>query len=177
MTRLLCFLYGVVCYLAFFIAFLYLIGFVGNLVVPKSIDTGSPVRFAEAITVNLVLVALFGIQHSVMARPGFKRWWTRWVPQTIERSSYVLLASLMLLLLFALWMPMTHEVWRVPSSIASLVLWMLFALGWALVLTSTVLINHFDLFGLRQVYLNLKNKTYTPIGFRIPLLYALCVTR
>lgn len=171
MTRLFSFLYGLVCYLAFFATFLYLIGFVGNVAVPKSIDTGSPMPVAGAIAIDLALVALFGIQHSVMARPGFKRWWTRWMPQTIERSSYVLLASLTLLLLFALWAPMTREVWRVPPSFASQVLWVFFALGWILVLASTVLINHFDLFGLRQVYLNFKNKPYTPIGFRIPLFY------
>ncbi|RDS80381.1 methanethiol S-methyltransferase [Dyella psychrodurans] len=171
MARVLGFVYGVLCYLAFFLTFLYLIGFVGNLAVPKSIDAGSPASLTAAISTNLALVALFGIQHSVMARPGFKSWWTRWVPQTIERSSYVLLASLVLILLFALWVPIKSEVWRVQSSFASTVLWVLFALGWTLVLGSTILINHFDLFGLRQVYLNLKNKAYTPIGFRIPLFY------
>lgn len=171
MNRLLSFLYGVFCYLAFLVTFLYLIGFVGDLPVPKSVDSGVPAPAVLAIPINLALVALFGIQHSVMARPGFKQWWTHFVPPAIERSSYVLLANVALIILFTLWVPMPQQVWLVQSSLAATVIWVLFALGWVLVLSSTFLINHFDLFGLRQVYMNLKNKEYAPIGFRTPFFY------
>lgn len=171
MTRLLCFIYGLVCYLAFFATFLYLIGFVGNLPLPKTIDSGVPASLGKTVIIDLALVALFAFQHSVMARPGFKRWWARFMPQAIERSSYVLLASLILCLLFWRWVPVTQEVWHLHAPFVATVLWVLFALGWVVVLTSTYLINHFDLFGLRQVYLNLKNRTYAPIGFRTPFLY------
>ncbi|RDS84918.1 isoprenylcysteine carboxylmethyltransferase family protein [Dyella monticola] len=171
MIRLLCFIYGLVCYLAFFATFLYLIGFVGNLPVPKTIDGGTPASLGKTISIDLALVALFAFQHSVMARPGFKRWWTRFMPQAIERSSYVLLASLILCLLFWRWVPITQEVWHLHAPFVTTVLWVLFALGWLVVLTSTYLINHFDLFGLRQVYLNLRNRSYAPIGFRTPFLY------
>lgn len=173
MGRMLAVLYGAVCYVVFFVTFLYAIGFVGNLLVPKSIDTGAAGSFGQALLVDLLLLGLFAVQHSVMARPGFKRWWTRFVPPVIERSTYVLLSSLLLILLYWLWQPLDGMVWNVEHSVGRTVLWALFWLGWAIVLVSTFLINHFDLFGLRQVYLYLQGREYSHIGFRTPFLYKL----
>lgn len=171
MKRLLTIGYGATCYLIFLVAFLYAIGFVGNLVVPRSIDRGVAAPFVEAIVVNVLLLGLFAVQHSVMARPAFKCWWTRLVPPPIERSTYVLLSSLLLLLLFWQWRTMSAVIWDVAWPPGRIALRVLFWLGWATVLLSTFMINHFDLFGLRQVYLAWRGKPYTDIGFRTSLLY------
>src|ERR687885_2996129 len=132
MGRVLSFVYGVVSYLIFFVTFLYAIGFVGNLFVPKAIDTGVPEAFGQSLIINAVLLGLFAVQHSVMARPAFKRWWTRIIPQAVERSTYVLLSSLALILLFWQWRPITDVLWSVENAAGRYILWALFFLGWAI---------------------------------------------
>ena len=173
MSRILAVFYGAIAYLIFFVTFLYALGFVGNLVVPKSIDSGVAGSFAQSLLIDVLLLGIFAVQHSVMARPAFKRWWTQFVPQAVERSTYVLLSSLALILLFWLWQPMNGVIWSVDNAAGRNVIWALFWLGWVIVLTSTFLINHFDLFGLRQVYLYSRGREYTQIGFRTPFLYGL----
>jgi len=173
MNRLLTIGYGAASYLVFLAAFLYAIGFVGNTAVPRSIDRGVAAPIGEAIVVNALLLGLFAVQHSVMARPAFKRWWTRFVPKAIERSTFVLVTSLVLFLLYWQWRTMPALVWDVTSTAGRLALYVLFWLGWAIALSATFMINHFDLFGLRQVYLAWRGKPYTHIGFRSPLLYRL----
>lgn len=169
--RIATFLYGLICYLIFLVTFLYAIGFVGNLVVPKSIDSGPAVPLVEALLINTLLLSLFAIQHSVMARQWFKRAWTRIIPPPIERSTYVLLASLVLLLLFWQWRPIPDVIWDVQNPTGRIVLQGLFWMGWGGVLFSTYLIDHFSLFGLRQVYLNLKSLPEEPTSFKTPALY------
>ena len=165
------FVYGVLCHAMFLVVFLYMAGFLANFYVPKSIDSGTVGPFGQALLINLALLALFGIPHSVMARPTFKRWWTKTVPEPIERSTYVLVSNLLMILLLWQWQPMTGVIWEVPWGAGQAVLWTLFALGWLLIVFASLLINHFDLFGTRQVWLHLQEKEYTPPRFGMPLLY------
>jgi protein-S-isoprenylcysteine O-methyltransferase Ste14 len=172
--RVLAFVYGVVCYAIFFAVFLYAMGFIGNFAVPKSIDGEVTVPFNQALIINALLLSVFAISHSVMARPGFKKVWTKIVPTVIERSTYVLVSSLAMILMFWQWQPMGGEmIWSVTGQVGRTALLGLYAFGWVLVLVATFLINHFDLFGLRQVWLYLRGKEYTPLRFGTPGPYKL----
>jgi protein-S-isoprenylcysteine O-methyltransferase Ste14 len=167
------FLYGALCYVIFFVTFLYAIGFVGNFYVPRSMDGAVTGGFTASLSVDLALLLGFALQHSVMARPGFKRWLTRVIPEPAERSTYVLASSLALIGLFAFWRPLGGTVWSVQQPVAVMVLYGLCAFGWLLVLVSTFLLDHFDLFGLRQVWLYLIGAPYRPVTFRTPGPYRL----
>lgn len=171
MARVLALIYGVVVYALFLVTFLYAIGFVGGFVVPKAIDTGSPGPWLTAVLVNSALLGIFAIQHSVMARPGFKRWWTQFVPKAVERTTYVLLASLALVLLYWQWQPLPTVVWSIEHPAAVLALQIIFWCGWALVLISTFLISHFELFGVHQVVANLRSHKLPDPTFRTPAFY------
>jgi protein-S-isoprenylcysteine O-methyltransferase Ste14 len=169
--RILFFAYGVTSYVIFLATFLYAIAFVGGFAVPTRLDGPLEGSLVDALLINAALLTVFAVQHSVMARRWFKEWWTQVVPWTIERSTFVLFASLALLLLFWQWRPIGVEIWTVEHPIGQGILWALFALGWGTVLIVTFLINHFDLFGLRQVWLPLVGQPYTRVSFRTPLLY------
>jgi protein-S-isoprenylcysteine O-methyltransferase Ste14 len=171
MSRFIAFLYGLAAYALFFVTILYAIGFVEGLVVPKTIDTGTVVPAAEAIIVNLLLMSAFAIQHSVMARQPFKNWFTQYVPKSVERSTYVAFASLLLVLLFWQWRPLPAVVWHVDHPQIAMALMVLSFAGWLMVFASTFLINHFELFGLHQVANNLIGKPMPLPRFRTPLFY------
>lgn len=173
MGRLLGFLYGIAAYLLFFGAFLYAIGFVAGVVVPKTIDNGASTSLVMAIIIDLALMSVFAIQHSVMARSGFKRWWTRIVSPAVERTTYVLAATLALILLMWQWRPIPAVVWHVENQTATMIIMAVAALGWGIVLLSTFLINHLELFGLHQVTSNLTGKPMPEPRFRTPFLYKL----
>jgi protein-S-isoprenylcysteine O-methyltransferase Ste14 len=169
--RLVFFVYGVASYVVFLVTFLYAIAFVGGFLVPSRLDGELRTSMGEALAVNCLLLTIFAVQHSVMARPWFKERWTQVVPWAIERSTYVLFASLALLLLFWQWRPMGVPIWSVEHPAARGLLWTLFGAGWSTVLVVTFLINHFDLFGLRQVWLPLVGRPYSRVSFRTPLPY------
>ena len=171
MKRTLFLIYGVVAYLSFLVTILYSIGFVGNLIVPKTIDGIPEVSLLQAILINGGLLTLFAVQHSVMARPSFKKWWTKMIPTEIERSTYVLLSSICLLVLYWKWEPLGGVVWSIEDGFLTGILYALFGLGWAIVFASSFLINHFDLFGLRQVWMSFTKKPYTSLSFKLPLFY------
>ena len=171
MGRALAFVYGLAAYLIFFVTILYAIGFVTGLVVPKTIDTGDVAPLTEAIIVNVLLMTLFAVQHSVMARRPFKEWWTQYVPKPVERSTYVLLASLALILLFWQWRPIPDVVWQVADPNVALAILGVSFVGWLMVFFSTFLINHFELFGLHQVANNLVGRDMPAVRFRTPVLY------
>jgi protein-S-isoprenylcysteine O-methyltransferase Ste14 len=163
--------FGTISYAAFLTTILYAIGFVGNLPLSKTIDSGEPGPIARAIIVNSVLLGLFAIHHSVMARPAFKRWWTRFVPQPVERATFVLFASLTLDLLFWQWRPIAGTAWQVSDPTGAFALQIFFWFGWALLFVSTFLLSHFELFGLHQIYAQLRGKSAPLVEFKTPSLY------
>ena len=170
-ARITAFFYGLVAYLVFFGTFLYAIGFVSGLMVPKTIDTGTVVPMTEALIVNILLMSLFAVQHSVMARRQFKQWWAQYVPKSVERSTYVLLASLVLILLVWQWRPMPTVLWQIDNPQIAMAVSGLSLVGWLIVLTGTFLINHFELFGLHQIANNLAGRPMPAPRFRTPLYY------
>ena len=171
MSKMTAFLYGILSYLVFFPTFLYAVGFVAGAVVPKTIDTGPAAPPATALAIDLVLLSIFAVQHSLMARPRFKQWWTQFVPPSVERSTYVLFASLALALLFWQWRPLPSIIWQIANPHVAAAVTVLSLAGWLIVLTSTFLINHFELFGLQQVAHNLAGRPMAAPRFRTPLFY------
>ncbi|MCV7382557.1 methanethiol S-methyltransferase [Mycolicibacter longobardus] len=171
MARYLAFAYGAINYLVFLVVFLYAIGFVGDLVVPRSVDQGPQAPPGRAVLVDVLLLGVFAVQHSLMARPVFKRWLTRLVPPDLERSTYVLASNLVLVLLFWQWRPIPSIVWDVTTPLARTALWVLFWTGWVIALASTFMVSHLDLFGLRQVYSAWRAQPYNPVGFHASALY------
>jgi len=171
MKRFLFLAYGLLAYLLFVAVFLYAVGFVGDIVVPKAIDDGPIVPPSTAIVVDVLLLGMFAVQHNIMARPRFKEWWTQFLPRPIERSTYVAAASLLLMLLFWQWRPLPGVVWHVDNGVGRGVLWVLFFVGWATVLYSSCVIDHFELFGLRQVWLYFTGREYTTAPFSERSLY------
>jgi methanethiol S-methyltransferase len=165
-------IYGLASYLVFFVSVVYAMGFIANYLVPKSIDVGSESGLAQSILIDVVLLGVFAVQHSVMARPAFKRWWTTIVPAPCERSTYVLISSLLMILIFWQWRPIVTTIWQVegwPATLLSEIYW----IGWLTALTSTYLIDHFELFGLRQVFDALRGAAARVTRFKTPLLYRL----
>ena len=173
MKRTIYLLYGVICYFIFFGTFLYAIGFIGNIFVPKSIDSSAGGPLAEGLLINFALLAVFALQHSIMARKGFKKIWTKIIPTPLERSTYTLFSSLALILLFWQWRPLGGIIWNIQDPSFAFILQILCGFGFLIVLITTFLINHFDLFGLRQVWLYFRQKKYTPLGFTTPGPYKL----
>jgi protein-S-isoprenylcysteine O-methyltransferase Ste14 len=171
LNRSLIFIYGVLSYVMFLVVFIYSAGFIGNVGVPKSIDSAPTLPLWQALLVNLGVLTVFSLQHSVMARPAFKHWWTRYVPEPAERSTYVLFSNVAMILIFALWQPMGGVVWHLTDPAARAATYAAFALGWLLVLVASFGINHFDLFGLRQVWLHLRGRKNVPLSFGTPGLY------
>ena len=171
MGKVIRFIYGSVAYMIFLGTFLYAIGFVGNIAVPKSIDSGDAGPVGQALLVNILLLGLFAVQHTGMARKGFKRMLAKIADPAIERSTYVLATNIVLILMYRLWQPMPDVVWSIQSTAGQAVMYGIFAAGWLIVLLSTFMINYFDLFGMRQVYVHAKGETYKDLGFRTPGFY------
>ena len=171
MKRIAILLYGIASYSLFFAVFLYAVAFLGNFWLPVSLDSAPRSSLWIAIPVNLGLLSLFAVQHSLMARPFFKRWINRFIPESAERSTYVLASNLAMIAIFAGWQPMGFQVWNVSHPVGMTLIYFLFFLGWAILFASTVMLNHFDLFGLRQVWLNFCGKPYTHIEFKTPFFY------
>jgi methanethiol S-methyltransferase len=170
-SKFIAFLYGLVAYAAFFVTVLYAIGFVGGFAVPKTVDSGEQSSITKAFVVDVLLMSLFAVQHSLMARKQFKQWWTRYVPKSIERSTYVLFASLCLMLLFWQWLPIPAIVWQIDDPDVAATVATIALAGWVIVFTSTFMINHFELFGLHQVTNNLTGREMPAPRFRTPLYY------
>lgn len=173
MNRVFTLLYGVFAYFIFFGVFLYLVGFVANFLVPKGVDSGEAPGLVTALAIDVALIALFGLQHSLMARSGFKQWWTRIVPHAIERSTYVMATNVVLILMFWLWQPIPQTVWHVETPELRIALWALFATGLGISLASTFMVDHFDLFGLRQVWFAFRARTYSHPEFVVRWFYRL----
>jgi protein-S-isoprenylcysteine O-methyltransferase Ste14 len=173
MKKIIVFLFGILSYVVFLVAFLYAIGFVGNILVPKSIDSGPETNLLTAVLINVGLLSIFAIQHTIMARPVFKKWWITIVGPGAERSIFVLLTSLALLLMYWKWLPIKSVIWQAENEIIILIINVVFVLGWLMVLLSTFMINHFHLFGLKQILDNLQNKEISGLKFRKVYLYKL----